>query len=417
MRTGLFRQQALTHQRAGFQGGLLMTPKPCYMFGTCVLVVWVLAAGLFLSHSSYARKTTVTGWLEPAQGIQKVYAEQRKGVVSDVYVSEAQWVAKGTPLVAINYGIQQTSGVSIEDSLISEIDKNATRIKAAIQRLTRQHQRTQQQLTQRLVDAKHDADALSLMSGLTLQQYHLATQQFDAQQALLTTGNISKSELNQSKIQAISARQQWQHAIRNSQQKHAEIRELTYELQALPETLANDTALLENQLSELSREALTISRQQKHILYAARDGVVSGLQAFAGQSVAHGLPLLSILPVNTAIEAKLLVPVSAAGFIHAGQILDIRYDAFPYQKFGLQEGSITSISDGLLLPGEWKDAPVTFSEPAYLVKARLTRHTIDAYGKAVPLKSGMTFSADVALSQRSLLEWLFEPLLSISGRI
>lgn len=417
MRRGLFRQQALAHQRLGFRGGLLMTPKPSYMLATGVLIMWVVIVALFLSTNSYARKTTVTGWLEPAQGIQKVYADQRRGVISNVYVSEAQWVVKGAPLVAINYGVQESFNRNIEDSLIREIENNAGRLEATIARLKRQHKSKQQHLNNRLSNANADALALDTISTLSQQQYLLASEQYDAKTRLLSSGNISKAALNDSKIQAINARRQWQQAKRNSAQKHTEISELEFELRQLPQTLANDIATIENQLSELSRQSLTIAREHKHILYAATDGVVSGLQAYKGKTVSHGLPLLSILPANSAIEAKLLVPVSAAGFIQTGQALDIRYDAFPYQKFGLQQGNIVSISKGLVLPGEWKDAPISLNEPAYLVKAQLSRATIDAYGKTVPLKSGMTFSADVALSQRSLLEWLLEPLFSVSGRL
>lgn len=417
MRSGLFRQQAIAHQRLGFRGGLLMTPKPSYMFATCVLIMWVVLVGLFLSTNSYARKTTVTGWLEPSHGIQKVYAEQRRGVIFNVYVSEGQWVAKGTPLVAINYGVQERFNHSVEDSLVDEIESNAQRLKTAIARLKRQHKNQQQQLNKRLSNATLDARALDAISTLSEQQYQLANQQFSANATLLTSGSISKAALNNSQIQAINTRRQWQQAKRDSAQKYVEISELEYELRALPQRLASDIATIENQLSELNRQSLSITREHKHILYAVTDGVVSGLQAYKGKTVSHGLSLLSILPANSTIEAKLLVPVSAAGFIQTGQALNIRYDAFPYQKFGLQQGSIVSISKGLVLPGEWKDAPIALNEPAYLVKAQLSRATIDAYGKSVPLKSGMTFSADVALSQRSLLEWLLEPLLSVSGRL
>jgi len=40
-----------------------------------------------------------------------------------------------------------------------------------------------------------------------------------------------------------------------------------------------------------------------------------------------------------------------------------------------------------------------------------------AYGNNISLKAGMTFSADVDLSQRTLMEWLMEPLYSITGKL
>lgn len=69
------------------------------------------------------------------------------------------------------------------------------------------------------------------------------------------------------------------------------------------------------------------------------------------------------------------------------------------------------------MPGELSDAPVMTNEPAYLVTAELISETLVAYGEHIQLKAGMTFSADIQLSQRSLLEWLLEPLYSLSGRL
>ena len=46
----------------------------------------------------------------------------------------------------------------------------------------------------------------------------------------------------------------------------------------------------------------------------------------------------------------------------------------------------------------------------------LPAQAIDAYGKPEPLKAGMQVEADILLDRRRLIEWIFEPLLSLSGR-
>jgi membrane fusion protein len=52
----------------------------------------------------------------------------------------------------------------------------------------------------------------------------------------------------------------------------------------------------------------------------------------------------------------------------------------------------------------------------YPVTVRLDRDSVDAYGRKEPLVFGMTLSARVVVDRRSLLEWLFEPLLAVRGR-
>tara|TARA_B100000929_G_scaffold260990_1_gene225517 strand:+ start:31 stop:234 length:204 start_codon:yes stop_codon:yes gene_type:complete len=62
-------------------------------------------------------------------------------------------------------------------------------------------------------------------------------------------------------------------------------------------------------------------------------------------------------------------------------------------------------------------SPVPIQEPVYLVRAELNSRKIEAYGQELSLKIGMTLSADIKLKDRSLLEWLLEPLYTLHGKL
>jgi membrane fusion protein len=185
----------------------------------------------------------------------------------------------------------------------------------------------------------------------------------------------------------------------------------------LPQQQANEMANVENTLSDLTQQIVSHKSNAEETIYAPHNGVISGLQVKAGYTIDSSRPLLTLLPKNADIQARIAVPVRSAGFLRKGQALHIRYDAFPYQKFGVQSGEIVNISPSLVLPGELTDIPISISEPAYLVTATLNTKEILAYGNNISLKAGMTFSADVDLSQRTLMEWLMEPLYSITGKL
>jgi membrane fusion protein len=126
---------------------------------------------------------------------------------------------------------------------------------------------------------------------------------------------------------------------------------------------------------------------------------------------------MTLLPADSPLEATLLVPVRAAGFLAAGQTLHIRYDAFAYQKFGLQTGRILEITAGTLLPGDQANLPLQVAEPVFRVTALPLDDSVAAYGRDILLKPGMTLSADILMEKRSLLQWLLEPLHSLRGRM
>lgn len=417
MRKGLFRQQAMTHQASPIQGELLMTPKTSYMVITGVLVSWCICVSFYLATGNYQRTTTVTGWLEPTRGILRFYADNRKGKITQVFVSEGDYVEKGSPLLTINYGVQQAHGFSVETQLKQELLKQRDRLKASFARTVQiQADYHAQLVSQRLV-AKADVASLEKINELSLKQWELANSRFNALKVLFHSGHVSEADFNSDQLNALNSQQAWRQTSRDLKRGKAEVSRLTHAISALPEEQANDRAAQENQLSELNQQLLTLEREHQQVLYASENGLISGLQARLGHVVDQSRPLLSLLPANATIEARLLVPVRAAGFITEGQQLDIRYDAFPYQKFGLQEGNIVSISKTILLPGEWANAPLTVNEPAYLVTANVKDDAIMAYGEPIPLKAGMTFSADVGLSQRTLIEWFLEPLTSVTKRL
>jgi len=417
MRKGLFRYQAMEHQVSSLQGGLLMTPKPCYMIITTVLVAWAVAVVLYLTTGTYERKATVEGWLEPTQGILRLYADSRNGLITEVLVAEGDKVLKGTPLLTINYGAQQANGYSVEAKLKHELLSKKQRIAASIQRTIELQQDRIAQLTQQLAHARTDVDSLSHIETLSYHQWQLTDQRFTALKVLFNDGHLSQTDFNNIQRERLNNQQQWQQAMRNTKQGKAQVISLKTDLASLPQQQANERTALENQLSDIKQQLLTLAREHQQVIYASDNGVVSSLQAKVGHSIGPHRPLLSLLPTDSAIEARLLVPVRAAGFIATGQQFEIRYDAFPYQKFGLQQGRIVRISESVLLPGEWSDTPLSINEPTYLVTANINSDAVFAYGKPISLKAGMTFSADVSLSQRTLLEWLLDPLLSVSRRL
>ncbi|MBQ4831220.1 HlyD family efflux transporter periplasmic adaptor subunit [Alteromonas sp. MMG017] len=394
-----------------------MTPRPSHMGITAILLLWIVGVGIYLTTGSYARKATVDGWLEPSHGVLRLYADSRKGRISQVYVSEGQKVLKGEPLLSIEYGVQQPQGETVELKLQQELLAKKQRITDSLARTITIHKNNHAQLVKQLEHAQTDADSIRHILAISYQQWQLAHNQFTSLEVLRNAGHVSNADFDSYKLELLSSQQQWKQSERNNLKSEAEVSRLTHEIDGLPEIQANERTAHENQLSDINQQLLTLNRDRQRILYATQNGVVSSLQASAGLMVDQNRPLLSLLPENSPIEARLLVPVRAAGFIANGQQLAIRYDAFPYQKFGLQEGQITSISETILLPGEWANTPLTVSEPAYLVTAKLSSDAIIAYGNPVMLKAGMTFSADVALSQRSLLEWILEPLLSVTKRL
>ena len=208
------------------------------------------------------------------------------------------------------------------------------------------------------------------------------------------------------------------HAVARS--RLATEREIAGVRAALVEAKARSAAqlsALDAQVAAAAQEQVERRAQAEAVVTAPAAGIVAALLVEPGQVVAGGASLLTLLPEGSPLQAHLFAPSRAVGFIRAGQEVRLRYPAFPFQKFGSHRARVVSVSRSAIAPAELGFSPADGSrEPLYRVKVALDSQTVAAYGRAEPLQAGMQVEADVLLDRRRLIEWVFEPLLSLAGR-
>jgi membrane fusion protein len=102
----------------------------------------------------------------------------------------------------------------------------------------------------------------------------------------------------------------------------------------------------------------------------------------------------------------------------------LRFEAFPYQKFGHQNGHVLQVSRTPLAPSELAGLPLAgaltadnSAEPMFRITVAMDEPKLRAFGGEQTLVAGMRMQADVLLERRRLIEWLFEPLLGLTGRL
>ena len=139
-----------------------------------------------------------------------------------------------------------------------------------------------------------------------------------------------------------------------------------------------------------------IEGRRGYQLRAPIAGRVSALQAWVGKIADPKMPALSIVPEGDILEAELLVPARAIGFIAAGQTVQISYDTFPFQQFGFARGNVRTVSRTLLKPDEIV-GPTLLREPSYRVERRSRAANDAAYGDELPLEPDLQLQADIVV--------------------
>ena len=229
-------------------------------------------------------------------------------------------------------------------------------------------------------------------------------------------GFVSSTQQEQHYQAILEARQDKQNLARLLLQQENELSNVAFNLQNVPKQTALRINILKRELADINQQLAQVENSHKYTVHAATEGRITGIQSFIGETIPSSKPLLYILPEGAELVAELLLPTRSAGFIEKGLVSRLRFDAFPYQRFGFIESEITRVDKALTAPNEVQ-LPVTLQEPVYRLQASLSEQQMKAYGQKFELKSGMLFEADIMLEQRTLIEWLLEPIYSLNGRV
>lgn len=181
-------------------------------------------------------------------------------------------------------------------------------------------------------------------------------------------------------------------------------------------TVAQQRGELLDLIARTRRERDAAAGQRGYAVTAPTSGVVTTVQAGDGQPIDPQTTLMTVSTGTRAMMAELFVPSRAIGFIEEGQKVRLRYDAFPYQRFGVGTGRVKAISSTVLRPDQ-VTAAIRIEEPVYRVVIALDESSITAYGHRYRIRPGFALNADIILDRRSFAQWLLDPILALRGRL
>lgn len=409
----LFRPEAIAFQRDSLASSAALPVPPSPAVLTWSLVLMVFAAVAVLATGSYARKQSVSGFLTTTIGVAKILPP-RAGLVVAVTVTEGQLVEAGAPLLTVQVGQTDDSGSDVDDSVLQSLGRQRASMLDQIDLEKEKVEAERKQSVHRVDGLGAELAALQTELAAQRERTQVAQDQVTAVRDLVKQGYISVVEFKRREDNLLAQRQSEAALIRQIAERQGLVTQQRDSLRQLPDTLRARVAVLQGSVADLDGRLAEISGRHAYLLRAPVAGHVSALQARVGLGADPAVPLLSIVPNGSVLQAELLVPARAIGFVEPGQTVRLAYEAFPYQRFGLHGGHVTTVSRNLLRPAELV-APIAIAEPSYRVIVALDQQTLPAFGRDFPLGPDMTLKADIVFDRRSLLEWVFEPMLALRG--
>ena len=411
----LFRQEAVDAQRDRFLGELTAArPLPLWAF-TIAAVVIASAVIAIAIWGQYTRRERVTGYLASVAGAVPLLISE-PGQVTSIDVVEGAAVKAGDPIANVTIDRTLSSAAESSSKVLVELQQRQTMLAQEVDQTKALGTEQVRQSHQREINLKveiADADA-----EITLQKRRLdsAKETYKRYENLLNQHYVSDVAVQSRRDDVTDQEIKLQALVRERASLQRDLSQAALEQPS--SALKTQTAVdqLQRQISELRQSSAEETTLGKTVIRAPVAGTVTNIAVAKGQVVGSNAPLATILPSDSDLHAELLVPTRAIGFIHTGQEVQLRYEAFPYERFGQYHGVIESVGNSAWVTGEHL-GPLTLSEPVYRIIVKLDRQTVSANGQDLTLRPGMLVGADLLMERRTLLEWLFQPLLQLKMRM
>lgn len=414
----LFRPEVLENRHRDWLGSIQLTRPVSLAVLTGLVVVTAVAVAAYLVLGEYTRKARVTGYLVPDRGVIRLVSPQ-PATLLESHAVEGASVHKGDVLFVLAVGQATLSGdtqAAVQSSLASR--------ERSLQSAARQRGALEQNqlatLDRQVEDMRRELGSMAAEADLQRERLTLAQQALARLESLRSDNFVSSAQVQTKAEEVLGLKAQLQALERQRSAHLREIAALQAQRRDVPMRAQTQQGEIERDLAALAQQTAENEARQRIVVRAPQDGVVTSLLAQVGQSVTPGVALASLLPADARLQAQLFAPSSAVGFVRPNQTVQLRYQAFPYQKFGHQTGAVAQVSRSPLQATELAGLPLqagASSEPLYRITVTLDQQSVAAYGQAQALVPGMQLEADVLLDRRRLIEWLFEPVLGITGRV
>ncbi len=418
----LFRERAVK-SRYDFWTSVSFLPRGvplwCVAAGTLIFIVVTV---VFLVCGGYNRRVQVSGEVISEPRAVSIFAVQQ-GYISEQFIHAGDKIKKGQTLYQLDTSKKTSSGI-VSDTQKENILKQLLMLDDIIRRTEENKTVTIDSLQKQLMNYKALQHQFQETVQGTEQGMLFMGKTMDNYRSYLARGLINKEQLTNQ----MSIYYQRQTDMLNLKNQNSQFEVQIINLQASIKTQETDFDNRINQMliqkSEAQRQLADTNANGAILVSAPLSGRVESISVTPGEMVSPGDSLLQILPGKVSRYVLVLwVPAHAAPYVSPGDKVNIRYDAFPAEKFGQYPGHVLSIS-AVPASGQemstYPSAPQRVPGSAEAWYKLLVQPDTDGFlyrGKKFSFSNGMKASCVLFLENRKLYQWMFSPLYDIKNSI
>ncbi|MDY0927730.1 HlyD family secretion protein [Enterobacter sp. CFBP8995] len=405
-----------------WRGRALLLPGIPFWLIAGVSLFFITFFLVFVITGTYTRRINVTGEISTYPRAANFYSTVQ-GVVVKQFVTAGQFIETGAPIYQIDVSKTTRSGV-VSENQRRDIDHQLERITQMISRLESSKTATLVMLEKQ---KEQYADALLRSTDIlrrAQEGIRIIKENMDNYRNYQLRGLVNKDQLTNQVALYYQQQNNLLGLSSQNDQNALQITALESQIYTQAASFDNQIYQMELQRFELQKEQLNIDAGGTIIVRALAAGRIDSLSVTVGQMVNAGDSLLQILPHTIDHYTLVLwVPNDAIPYLTLGDRVNIRYEAFPAEKFGQFAGTVTVISRAPASPQEmltYQGAPrsaLTSAIPYYKVIVRPDKQAVMYGGERLSLENGIKAQSTLFLEKRRLYHWMFSPFYDMKHSV
>lgn len=235
-------------------------------------------------------------------------------------------------------------------------------------------------------------------------------QKYEQSLKLYQKNLISKSALEDAKVQYLKELSELPSRMAEVNQYELTVRDLKRQILEQNLELEREASRVEYNYQvaqvRLEKAQKIVDREiesELDLVVAPDSGIVTQvLINTRGQVVSKGQPLIKLASASAPKVAEVMILNQDIGHVKAGQLVKLKYDAFPFQDYGIKKGLLFQIEPDVIMDSSFG--------PVFRGIVKLDDLVIPVLNEERPIMYGMKGMAEIITERQSIFMLLISPI-------
>ncbi|OKP01734.1 HlyD family secretion protein [Xenorhabdus eapokensis] len=412
----LFRKEAIENKKSKWTGEALLIAKiPAWI--TCIVSSFFLVVlFIFITFGSYTRRINVYGEVITTPHPINIFSSQQ-GFISQEFVNVGDFVKQGQKIYQVDFS-QITESGKISTNTKNSLKNQLVQINNIIQKLQDNENITLISLEEQKRQYEESQKESKVVVDNARLGVEFAKKNMENYKRYQRRGLITKDQFNGYGYSYYQQQNMYQNLYSQYISDTLKITNLNSEITLKRADFDKQISEYKIQRDDLQRKLTEMTANGSLFITSPTNGRIESLGFTVGQAITLNDILAQVIPDNIKSNYSLIlwVPNSSLPYISKGDAINIRYDAFPFEKFGQFSGYVDNIS---YIPASiqemsyYRSAPINKTgeknESYYKVLVNLDKKQFNYNGRKLNLSNGMKAQSTFFLEKRPLYQWMFSP--------